>query len=200
MATWGATNNANTENNSSGRKFSGGTFATPGGTVTDLHVYMAGWAGAESSRWAIYTGGSAGDPTGATLVCDFGEVTTNISATPAWYGMVANFGKTASGSIADGARVWIMCKLADCNVYMTNTDKGDLDTGLESFSVESSSPAVAFPSTWPTDAGTGSGEAMKVYITYTPSGGGATTKANLIKQVSRYHLGASSLGRIQRHS
>lgn len=31
-------------------------------------------------------------------------------------------------------------------------------------------------------------------------GGGGTTKANLIKQVSRYHLGASNLGRIQRRS
>jgi len=31
-------------------------------------------------------------------------------------------------------------------------------------------------------------------------GGGGTTKANLIKQVSRYHLGVGSLGRIQRRS
>lgn len=31
-------------------------------------------------------------------------------------------------------------------------------------------------------------------------GGGSTTKANLIKQVSRYHLGVGSLGRIQRRS
>jgi len=32
------------------------------------------------------------------------------------------------------------------------------------------------------------------------SAGGSTTKANLIKQVSRYHLGVGSLGRIQRRS
>ena len=97
------------------------------------------------------SGGVAGDPSGATLLCDFGLI-SSVSSTAGWYGMVATYGLTATGHINAGARVWIRYKTDSAGIYFANDSRGDLDSGYETSSI-ANTPSIAFASTWESDAG-----------------------------------------------
>lgn len=136
------------------------------GTLTDVHVYAAGWVGGAKFRLAVYQGGSASDPTGATLVWESGEI-TDTNGTAGWRAAVGTWSQTVTGSLT-ASRTWIFVKNSDGLTYLTNTDDGDWATGSERSSI-SNTTSVAYPSTVPTDPGTFGAETVKAYLTYTAS-------------------------------
>lgn len=165
MATFGSTNNTNVENVATDHRFTGGVMSEAG-TLTDVSVYLTGWAGGATFRFAVYQGGSAGDPTGATLIWQSGQC-TDTNGTGGWRTATGSYSQSVSGSLS-ASRTWIRVKNNDGNLGLTNTDKGDWDSGSEQSNVANST-SVAFASTWESDAGSVAAEAIKAYITYTPA-------------------------------
>lgn len=165
MATFGSLNNTNVENNDGNMRFSGGVMSV-GGTLTDVAIWAAGWVGGAHFRIAVYQGGSAGDPTGATLIWESGEI-VDSNGTVGWRTAVASWSQSVSGTLA-AARTWIFVKCNDGTFGLTNGDKGDWDTGSELSSI-GNTPGTAFPSTVPSDAGSGGAETIKAYLTFTSS-------------------------------
>ncbi len=165
MATFGSVNNSSTENSDGNSRFTGGVM-TEAGTLTDLAVYANGWTGGATFRFAIYQGGTAGDPTGATLIWDSGQV-SDTNNTAGWRTMTGSYSLSPSGALT-ASRTWIFIRCNDGGFYLTNTDKGNWDTGSEQ-SASTNLTSNAFASTVPTDPGSAGAEAIKAYITYTPS-------------------------------
>ena len=183
MATFGAVNNTTVENveTSFAVRFSGGTLPVAG-TLTEFHVWLqSGFPGTESWRLAVYQGGSATDPSGATLIWDSGQLNVNISAS-AWT-TATTMGATPSGSLA-AAYTWLMVKLNDGQIALNESDRGDFDSGSYRSTAVSGDASVAYPATWPSDTTHTGAEAIKAFITYTEGGGGATLRKNSLMRLN----------------
>jgi hypothetical protein len=161
---FGSIGNTATENSANGHRFTGGTFPEAG-ELADLRVYMSGWAGGAKFRFAVYQGGSAGNPTGAALVWESSEI-TDTNGTAGWRSMVSSYGLTPAGELGAGL-VWVFVKNSDGATFLTESDRGAWATGSEVSSITNAT-ATAFPSTVPTDPGTSGAEAIKAQIIYTP--------------------------------
>lgn len=162
----GSLNNTNVENTSGGPRFTGGVIMPTSGILKNLYVYLSGFNPSGRVRFAIYQGGAANDPTGATLVWDSGQI-VETNGTVGWRDMIT-YGLSPSGLLPNGARIWVVFKETDCSIRLSNTDAGGWTTspGSEGSTIGNDT-TVAFASTWPTDPGSASAEAIKARIEYT---------------------------------
>lgn len=175
-----------------GMRFSGGVMAT-GGTLTEFTAFLqSGIPGTEAFRFAVYQGGSSGNPVGATLIWDSGNLNSvNVNASRYW--TATELGATPSGALA-AARTWLCIKCNDGEVGLEETARGDFESGSERSTGISNDATVAYPSTWPSDTpGTGA-EAIKAYITYTEAGSGQP-KSIRFGGVPGARLGGPTFGR-----
>lgn len=151
MATWGQTSTANATNSGA---FSS-TFRLMGGTspnVADMVLQSVSLDLSGTSvtvRVAVYTGGSAGNPVGATLVEDLGTLLVNGSR------QFFTINSTTNPALPQNALIWIAVKqgLSGATGYWSTSsaDAGDFQTarGRDNHSGQTggTDPAAAFPST-----------------------------------------------------
>jgi len=118
-------------------------------------------------RLAVYEGGDLDDPSGATLLYDFGQTTG--SATGEWLKLDV----TGEVSITKNTPLWIAVKGNDTGFgvayYSATGNEGDFQAGRGRFVSDgsvSSDESVAYPSTWPSDAGTFADFWYSFYLEY----------------------------------
>ena len=150
MATWGMTNAAGASNSFA----FDAVFRMVGGTSPNLadmqldsiSLYFSG--SGQQPRIALYTGGTAADPTGATLVEDLGQLTINGSA--AFY----TINSTSNPTIPQNAQIWIAVKHGTSGptgyLDTNSANRGDLDAnGRDNLTgvTGGTDQTVAFPAT-----------------------------------------------------
>ena len=124
--------------------------------VNALRVYV-GTQNTSPIRMAVYEGGTVTDPTGATLIFE------GLISSP-----TANSWNSVSdpdlSAIDPTSVIWVVVKGNDTNTAITNSSVGAnsedfyiTEGRFESDGAVSSDEAVAFPATWPSDAGTQAG-------------------------------------------
>lgn len=185
MPTWGQTVTTNATNSGS----FGSTFRLMGGTspnvsgmiLNSVSLDLSG--SGQSVRVAVYTGGTAADPVGATLVEDLGQLTVN--------GARQFFTKnsTTSPALPQNALLWIAVKQTTGTTGYWSTssaDAGDFQTarGRDNHTGQTNGndPTTAFPSTLD---GTASFSTAWYawYLTYSVSGGSSNAPRSAF-----YHL------------
>lgn len=80
--------------------------ASEAGTPSSVSVYLASYDGSTASNHyvAVYKGGTSSDPSGATLVGESANITTNFGTSPGWQ----TFNLTGSpGSWATNDYIWV---------------------------------------------------------------------------------------------
>ena len=119
-------------------------------TGVSLRVtYTSGQASTQNDiRFAVYKGGTATDPTGATLVEEWVENTARADWDAPTF--------TLSGSYNTGEPIWVVVKGQTgsgrkLGHYTDTPDWGPSNGWFQSNSSVSNDPSVAFPSTWPTE-------------------------------------------------
>ncbi len=137
--------------------------------LDSVSIYVA--AHSAQVRVAIYEGGSAANPAGASLLEDLGETT---GSTTAWLVLTS---VTKPALSAEG-RIWIAVKGNDDAfdvVYSTSSgDAGDFrsDVGRWQETDIPNDETVAYPDTWPANTGDFGAAWYSFYLTYSVSGGG----------------------------
>jgi len=151
MATWGRTNTANHTNSgafTSVLRLMGGT--SPNLADMVLESISLDFSGSgQQPRIALYTGGTASDPTGATLVEDLGRLT--INGARGFY----TINSTTNPTIPQNALIWIAFKhgvSGPTGYWSTSSaDAGDFQTARgrdnRSGATGGNDPATAFPAT-----------------------------------------------------
>jgi len=120
-------------------------------TLESVSVYCGTSHGAQV-RVAVYQGGTLTDPTGASLVEDFGV--TAGSDTEAWQTLLSS----SNPSLTKNAVTWIVVKGNDSSfgvAFSGDSGGGDFQTArgrYQSSSMNSIESSV-FPANWPTDSG-----------------------------------------------
>lgn len=175
MATFGTTVADTTAENvaTDGMRYSEGVMPE-GGTLTEFTAFLqSGIAGTESWRFAVYQGGAEGDPTGASLIWDSGNLNSvNVNASRYW--TATELGATVSGTLT-AVRTWLCIKVNDGEVGLEETNRGDFASGSLRSAAINNDATTAFPATWPSESGTTGAEAIKAYITYTTSSAATAT-------------------------
>ena len=183
MATWGS-NPADASEESfdtGGAALSRGTFGPAGGALTDVIFQWGGFAGGASARVTVWQGGTSdANETGATKIFDSGLISGFTTTARAYRSCATDFGKSVSGALAANTRTWICVQNNDGNVSLSNnsTARGDLLTGSKHASF--SNNASISPTSPIASAGSGSAEALKAYLVFTPAGGSIVARAQAI--------------------
>lgn len=135
------------------------------GTLDAVHVWCETNFGG-NWRWAIYKGGSADDPNGATVVFDGGE----------WAGTTGTWGEVTAGgeTLLATDRLWIAYKRNDNNMWTRSFvgAEGDyVGNGRNNFG-EGDDETVAFSTIAASGTDSVNVDSVAAYIEYTPAGGG----------------------------
>jgi hypothetical protein len=159
--------------------FVGGSF--PGGTISALNAYAsdrAGTAAFNDFDFAIYAGGDATGPEGATLIWESKRYNAVAIGAVGWKSILAT-GDAAPSVAAAAGYVWIMLRSNDGIDLrqVDGADRGDFatfgNTKSHVITGTGDSPGEAWPTTFPAD-GASYSETMKVYLSYsndtTPDG------------------------------
>jgi hypothetical protein len=182
MANFGCANNTNTLGAvATVNRFHivGGNF--PGGTITALNVYARDRGGNSAFNdfdFAIYTGGSASGPSGASLLWNSKRYAAVGIGTVGWKSIVD--GSNAAPNVAGSAAwLWVMMRSNDgIDIHSVDgaTDEGDFTTIGVTRTVDTGgagtgdNPGDTWPSTFPADNGTTYSDVFKIRLDYTPSG------------------------------
>lgn len=179
MADFGASNNATTINTLTGSSathyFVGGS-SFPGGDITGMFSYCANRNSGGSFNdvdWAIYSGGTASDPTGATLVAQskhYGASVDIGSNSAAWNELYSSGTTPITATGVAAGYLWFVMRAQDgvAQELCDDADAGDLNQHtIDTASAGSAgTPGSSWPSTFPSaGSATGSGT-MKIRITY----------------------------------
>lgn len=140
-------------------------FPAPGGSLDSISFYIGTVAATPSVRVALYSGGSAGNPNGASLVEDLGVVVATAGA--AW----TTKASTTNPTLVEGTKYWLAVKSNDAGsgVY-SGADPGSNNlTGVRITTTgESGDETDAWDATVP-GAGTSATRYFSMYLTYTPT-------------------------------
>jgi len=180
MATWGHGLGVARENVSGNSRLICGGSAFPGGTVTDIKLHCAGFAGGGNIRCWVFSDTNS-DPSGATLIYDSGNLSLNITQIPATYGdrsFVTDFGQTVNFALAAGP-VYIAVGAQDHAFGLGNSGQGANLDYLSSRDQNVSalltiSQTINTPNPFPTYSSGGQAEQIMVQLVYTAGGGGSS--------------------------
>lgn len=163
MATWGRTSSTS----ANGQGFTQAIYIElsnfpEGGSLDSISFYTA-TAANPAVRCALYSGGAAGNPNGASLVEDLGVV--NSAGSPAWQ----TKNSTTNPTLVASTKYWIALKSNDTGLLgYTGADPGGTNlTGKRSVNTgESGDETNAWDATVP-GAGTSATHYNSAYLTYT---------------------------------
>lgn len=180
MATYGTANNTSTLGTVAAVNelmFVGNGTTFPGGTVTNLYAYCRDRAGNSAFNdfdWAIYGGGDASGPSGATLYWNSKRYAAVAVGAVGWKTFVDG-SNAAPNVVVPAGGLWIVLRSADgLDIHSVDgaTDEGDFttigvtrryDTGGAG---SGDNPGDTWPSTFPGN-GTTYADVYKVYVEYT---------------------------------
>ncbi len=196
MPTWGKTNTNGSQYTASWcRAMDGDGPDLAGMKLDSVHIYV-GTTHTSQVRVGVYSGGILGDPTGATLLYDFGL--TSGSGTSQWLQL------DVSGDIdiPQNDVIWIAFKGNeggfDCWASSTPGDAEDFDAvdndGRTDSNGISDDETVVYPSTWPSESGTEGAFWYTAYITYHQELGPTITDVDTDEDIYEGQIGTVITG------
>lgn len=167
MATWGQSTALASSNVVNSCRAMGGTFSPSGQELASISMRLSGTG---NVRLAVYQGGSLSTgPAGATLIWDGGTVAVSGLN---WYTATG-----ASSALTAGAVTWVAWKANDSTAswYFSSSsaDAGDFQTanGRWNSVAVSNDETIAWPTTWPSDAGSFGAFWYSIYLTHQAASG-----------------------------